>query len=155
MNGFVLKGASIEQILAGKKTWEIRSVPTRIRGTVALIKSGSGRIVATCRIADCMGPLTLEQLQANTEKHQIPSLTELPTPKPYAWVLADVKPFAEPIPVVHSKGGTWVTLTPENVPNRFNELEPAQTPAEQPKLEVTVCCPPPQPAEVQPAEVKA
>lgn len=143
MNGFVVKGSSIQQILSGARTWELRGVPTRIRGRVALIKSGSGKILGTCNIVDCIGPLTPEQLQANADKHQIPqeSLTQLPVPKPYAWVLADVKSFAEPIPVINSRGGTWVTLTPQNVPERFGELEPAETPvAAPPAVEVSVCC---------------
>jgi hypothetical protein len=42
MKGLIVKSPWIELILEGKKTWEIRGSNTKIRGPIALIKSGSG-----------------------------------------------------------------------------------------------------------------
>ena len=140
MHGLFMKSDSIEQLLTGKKTWELRGVPTKIRGRIALIKGGAKSVFATAKITDCIGPLTLELMHVNAEKCQIPLelLTQLPYPS-YALVFSEVKAFAEPIPVLNVRGGTWVKLTPENVPGRFGELEGVDLPPEQPKVEVTVC----------------
>ena len=155
MNAIILKPAAIDQILQGKRTWELRGLPTKNRGAIALIKGGAARIVGTCQLVDCVGPLTIEQLQANLDKHQLPleSLSQPPFPKTYAWVLSEPKPLAEPITINNCRGGTWVRLTPQNVPNRLSELEPqpTQLPPELPKVETTVCCAAEQP---QPQEVK-
>ena len=40
--GLMIKSPWIDKILAGEKTWEIRGYTTETRGTIALIKSGSG-----------------------------------------------------------------------------------------------------------------
>lgn len=117
--GVVIKSPWIELILSGKKSWEIRGRSTQQRGRIALIKSGSGKIFGSCRIADCVGPLPLESLKAAAEKHQIPleQLDALPYPKTYAWVLADVREMREPLTYAHPSGAViWVTLTQANVP---------------------------------------
>jgi hypothetical protein len=49
--GLVIKSPWIEKILAGETTWEIRGRNTKLRGRIALIKSRSGKIYGTCRIA--------------------------------------------------------------------------------------------------------
>ena len=50
MKGLISKSPHVENILSGKKTWEIRGSNTRIRGEIALIKSGSGTIVVSISI---------------------------------------------------------------------------------------------------------
>lgn len=147
MNGLVIKSSCIDRILSGQKTWELRGLPTRVRGPVALIPSGTGRIVGTCHIVDCLGPLTLEHIQANVDKLALPleTLSQLPFPKTYAWTLANPKTLAQPIEIPKSRGGAWIRLTPENVGSRFAELTqtPDTNPVEQPNVEVTVCANPP------------
>ena len=142
MTGLSLKPGSIQQILTGKKTWELRIKPTEIRGRIALIKGGAKSICGTAKLTDCIGPLTLELMNDNADKHQIPleSLGRLLYRRTYALVLADVQAFAQPIPV-NVRGGAWVKLTPENVPDRFGELQGVEIPAEKPKVEVTVYTP--------------
>ena len=97
------------------------------------------------------GPLTLEQVQANTEKHGLPldSMGQLPNPKTFAWVLANAKTVTEPIQLTDCRGGTWVRLTAQNVGARFGELETPEAPVavEQEKVEVSVCVPVPAPVE--------
>jgi hypothetical protein len=140
MNGLVIKSPWIEYILKAPKTWALRGSRTNTRGRVALARARSGLIVGTCQIIDCIGPMTAEELRTEAAKQQVPveGVASPPSGKVYAWVLSDVKPFAEPIPYIHPVGTVvWVKLGPENVPTRLNELEgeaQAQTvaPAEPP-----------------------
>ncbi len=46
-----IRSPHIDEILAGTKLWEIRSKFTKKIGEVALIKSGSGTVVALAKIA--------------------------------------------------------------------------------------------------------
>lgn len=154
MKGLVIKSPWIEHILSGKRTWEIRGSHTSTRERIALIKSRSGRVWGTCTLADCVGPLTLDDLRANADKHQIPleNLNELPYARTYAWVLKDVQALAEPIPYKHPTGAVvWVKLTADNMHGRYAEIDPAAAEPqvepqvqdqpqveEQPKIEVTV-----------------
>jgi len=126
MTGLVIKSPWIDLILQGQKTWEIRGKNTAQRGRIALIKSKSGCILGRCRLVDCVGPLSLEQLRETTEKHHIPlnGLTELPYEKTYAWVLAEPTLLAKPIPYKHPSGAViWVRLTAQTVPDRLDEIE--------------------------------
>jgi hypothetical protein len=116
----------IDLILQGRKTWEIRGKNTAQRGRIGLIKSKSGCVIGTCRLVDCIGPLSLATLRETTGKHHIPldTLTELPYEKTYAWVMAEPKLLVPPVPYKHPSGAViWVRLTAANVPNRFSEIE--------------------------------
>jgi hypothetical protein len=125
----VIESPWIDLILAGDKTWEVRKRRANQRHRIALIKSGSGRIFGTCRVVDCVGPLSIDELHANKNSHKIPrnKLGQYwEEGKTYAWVLADPQAFEQPIPYRHKSGAViWVTLTQENVPNRFDELAAA------------------------------
>ena len=126
MTGLVIKSPWIDLILQGQKTWEIRGKNTAQRGRIALIKSKSGCVIGTCRLVDCIGPLSLAQLRETTDKHHIPldGLTELPYEKTYAWVMAEPKLLETPIPYKYPSGAViGVRLTPENVSNRLTEIE--------------------------------
>lgn len=112
--GLLIKSPHIENILSGLKTWEMRSKPTKVRGKIALIRSGSGKIVGDAKLIDCIGPLTMEDKRANMEKHRIsPERLELPEVAKYvyAWVLADAVEYAKPVPYDHPSGAViWVDL---------------------------------------------
>jgi ASCH domain-containing protein len=71
MTGLVIKSPWIDPILSGDKTWEIRGRNTAIRGSIALIKSKSGMVVGTCDVVDCIGPLSLDELRSNYQRHSI------------------------------------------------------------------------------------
>jgi len=59
MKGLLIKSPHIENILSGRKTWEIRgSTIKELNTTIALIKSGSGMVVGKCKIVAVHGPLT-------------------------------------------------------------------------------------------------
>ncbi len=114
VKGLLIKSPWIEKILEGKKTWEIRGTNTRIRGTIALIRSGSSLVVGTCELVNVVGPLSLSDFRKTTKNHCVePSAVgeHLPYKETYAWVLSNVKPLREPVPYKHPRGAViWVNL---------------------------------------------
>ncbi len=115
MKGLISKSPHVENILSGKKTWEIRGSNTKIRGEIALIKSGSGTIVGKCEIIDVIGPLGFSDLEANIDKHCVEK-EQLKRVfgkyrKLYSWVLGDAVKFSIPIAYDHPNGAViWVNL---------------------------------------------
>lgn len=109
------KSPHVENILAGKKTWDIRGSNTKIRGEIALIKSGSGTIVGKCEIVDVIGPLTFSDLEANIDKHCV-SKEQLERvfgkyKTLYSWVLDNVVTLSTPVPYEHPQGAViWVNI---------------------------------------------
>jgi hypothetical protein len=115
MKGLISKSPHIENILAGKKTWEIRSSNTNIRGEIALIKGGSGLVVGKCNIVDVIGPISTYDLKTNLDKHCVPieKFDQIfgGYKKIYAWVLDNALEFDNKIPYSHPKGAIiWVDL---------------------------------------------
>lgn len=109
MKGLIIKDPWITKILNGEKTWEIRGSKTKIRGTVALIKSKTGMIFGTVDIVDCI-PLTMYNFSANKEKHHV-EYAEIDYKTPYAWVLENPKYHHEIMPYSHPRGAViWVNL---------------------------------------------
>ena len=100
----------IDMILDGVKTWEIRSKFTKKIGPVALIRCGSGTVVATARLAKVI-ELTTDICIKNARKMGM-SVTDAPDCfGNYAWVLEDVVAFKKPDQYIHPSGAvTWVTL---------------------------------------------
>ena len=103
----------IDMILAGVKTWEIRSKFTKKIGPVALIRSGSGTVVATATLTEVI-KLTAEFAYENLNNMGIKSM---PREKAnnfegkYAWVLKDIIKLNTPVPYKHPPGAvTWVAL---------------------------------------------
>ena len=111
----IIKSTPIDKILAGTKTWEMRSTPTKLRGRIGLIKSKSGKIWGQANLVDCLGPLTIEDRLKAQSFHQItPERLELPeiAKYNYAWVLEDVEAFATPRAYIHPPGAViWVNLS--------------------------------------------
>lgn len=115
--GLLIMSPWIEKILSGEKTWEMRGIPTDIRGPIALIKSGSGLILGTCNLVAVKGPLPMTEI-LSTDKHGIPQSevenllrNVLKYEKVYAWVLEEARPLRNPIPYDHPSGAVrWVDL---------------------------------------------
>ena len=107
----------VDLILDGRKTWEIRGTKTGVRGRIALIRKGSGKVVGTCDLVDVVGPLSRHELAAAVGSHcidlnKINRLISYSTP--YAWVLR--KPVKLPVPINyrHPSGAViWVRLDQE------------------------------------------
>jgi ADP-ribose pyrophosphatase YjhB (NUDIX family) len=115
MHGLIIGAEPIEQILLGRKPWEIRGKNTNIRGTIALIKKGSKTVVGTAELVDVHGPLTRAELRRQKNKHR-PTAHELKHgcgyKTHYAWELRNVRRLEKPVPYKHPSGAvTWVRMS--------------------------------------------
>ncbi len=104
--GLVIQGEFLEMILSGRKTWEMRSRRTSIRGSIALIRKGSGKIYGVADIVDSLGPLTMEQIEASIDKHAIERsrIDAVLRKYKHAWVLANVRRLRQPVEYGHRSG---------------------------------------------------
>lgn len=110
MKGLIIKSPYIELILEGKKTWEIRGSKTSIRGTIALIKSGSKKVFGEVDLVDCIeidlnmyNKYCLELYGKEEEK--------LPYKKTYAWVVKNPRVYDVAKDYIHPLGAViWVNL---------------------------------------------
>lgn len=117
--GLIIDSPHIDNILSGRKTWELRSTATRQRGLIALIRKGSGQIIGTVDLHDCRGPLSDEELGVNRDKHlrtaermNDPSVAKYR----YAWELRSARVLSAPVPYSHPSGAViWVKLDPETM----------------------------------------
>lgn len=112
MDGLIVKSPWIDLILNGKKTWEIRGANTTKRGTIALIKSGTGKIFGT---VDIIGSheLQAEEFIKVTDKHCIekPESFLHMYSKIHAWVFANPVKYETLVDYKHPKGAViWVRL---------------------------------------------
>lgn len=115
MRGLLIRSPWVEMILDGRKTWEIRGRNTTIRGQIALIRAGSGRIVGTCELAAVVGPLSRDELVASRDRHGVPpeQLDEVIRRYKcvYAWVMESAGRLPTPVRYSHPSGAViWVTL---------------------------------------------
>ena len=72
MKGLIIKERWLDEIFAGRKTWELRGSRTSARGKIGLIESGSGTVVGTCELVDVVGPPSLARLRQTKSKHAVP-----------------------------------------------------------------------------------
>jgi hypothetical protein len=92
----------------------VRTRRAHVRGTIALIRKGSGTIVGTAEIVDSIGPLGNSEMVANQSKHRI-SLNALNDPGVekwnHAWVIKNARKLPRPVRYQHPPGAViWVTL---------------------------------------------
>jgi hypothetical protein len=112
--GLIIADPWIGYILDGRKTWEMRSSETSVRGPFALIRKGTGAIWGIAALVDVGRALTPREMLASFDWHQIPAdmirsgqVAKWNTP----WVFADIRSLATPVPYSHPSGAvTWVNL---------------------------------------------
>lgn len=112
--GLIVRQPWIDEILVGRKTWEMRGKATSVRGPIALIQQGAGLVVGVANIIGTRGPLTHEELLATFDQHRI-TPDYLPFAEANGWTVAwemkDIQKLVDPIPYEHPKGAvTWVRL---------------------------------------------
>jgi hypothetical protein len=126
LSAIPIRSPYIDMILDGIKTWEIRSKFTKKIGRVALIRSGSGTVVATAILSEVI-ELTPDLAFANARimgeeglsRNEAYGFSGL-----YAWVLKDVIRFKNPVPYKHPSGAvTWVTLDEETTGRVMDEAK--------------------------------
>ena len=110
MKGLIIRAPWIGLLLQGEKTWEIRGANTKIRGIIALIKSGTGQVYGTAELVDCV-PLDLLSYQGHIAQHRVEAVQSLPYPKTFAWIMAYPVRLDKPVPYRHPKGVViWVNV---------------------------------------------
>ena len=114
LKGLIIDTPHIDNILSGRKTWEMRSTATKQRGPVALILKGSGVVVGLAEIVDSKGPLGKEDMLANLSKHLIARERiengEVSKWK-HAWIMSGARALPRPVPYTHPSGAViWVNL---------------------------------------------
>jgi hypothetical protein len=115
MRGLIIKTPWIEKILSREKTWEIRGSNTKIRGKIALIKSGTQMIFGYATLVDSI-KLSEKVFLTAQEKHAIPReiCKKVTYKNKYAWILKNPKKLKKPIPYNHPQGAViWVKLNKE------------------------------------------
>jgi len=119
LSAIPIRAPWIDQILTGTKTWEIRSKNTKKIGPVALIRSGSGTVVATATLSKVV-ELTASVARTNARRMGMSVADAVTCVGYYAWVLEDVVRLKTPVPYEHPYGAvTWVTLD-EPTTNQVN-----------------------------------
>ncbi len=114
LSALIIDTPAIDRILNGEKTWEMRSNNCSIRGTVGLIRKGSGQVIGLVDIVDSIGPLSSDEIMQNQDKHKI-STERLANPAIAKWNTAWVmkNPCKLPVPILynHPNGAViWVKL---------------------------------------------
>ena len=110
LSAIPIKSPYIDMILIGVKTWEIRSKSTKKIGPVALIKSGSGTVVATAHLSEDIF-LTRKICLENAGEMGMVKEDAVTCVGGHAWVLNDLIKLNKPVPYKHPPGAiTWVTL---------------------------------------------
>ena len=115
--GLIIDTPWIDHILEGRKDWEMRAQPTAIRGWIALIRKGSGQIVALAKLVECGKALGPEEMIEAFDHHRIPDrmirsgeVAKWVVP----WKLAEISPLARSVPYDHKNGAViWVSLSEE------------------------------------------
>lgn len=118
----------VSMLLTNRKRWELRGVPTNIRGRIGLIRSGSGLVVGECTIVDCIGPVDFETLISSPnitthERLEISTGGKAPytekaagSSKTYAWVIEKPIVYKHALRYKHPSGAiTFVDLTKPGV----------------------------------------
>ena len=117
MKGLIIKEPWISLILSRRKTWELRSRDTRVRGRIALIRKGSGTVIGVADLVGTLPKLSRSKLISNVKKHQAPA-REFRGDLKYttAWVLRRAMRLNKPVAYRHPAGAViWVNLSPEVV----------------------------------------
>jgi hypothetical protein len=115
VKGLVIDEPWVSMIVAGEKTWEMRSRNTAVRGRIALIKKGSKTVIGVAELVGTVPKLSRSDLKANVARHQVPE-SEISQEFKHntAWVLERAQPLRRPIPFRYPAGAViWVNLAPE------------------------------------------
>jgi hypothetical protein len=115
VKGLIVDEPWVSMIVAGKKTWEMRSRNTAVRGRIALIRKGSKAVVGVADLIGTVPLLSQSDLKASVDKHQVPERKiDEEFKHNTAWVLERARRLREPVPYRHPAGAViWVNLDPE------------------------------------------
>ena len=112
MKALIIDEPWVSLIVSGKKTWEMRSRNTQVRGRIGLIRKGSKTIVGVADLVGTLPKLSRSDLKASVAKHRVPACEISEDFKhSTAWVLERARPLREPVAYRHPAGAViWVNL---------------------------------------------
>jgi len=117
MKGLIIDSPHIDNILAGLKSWEMRSTSTTSRGLIALVRKGSGLVVGVADIVGVKGPLSRKDMMENLAAHMVsPARIEAGAVDKwkYAWLLSGARRLLQSVRYRHPSGAViWVNLDAE------------------------------------------
>lgn len=117
MKAIIVRSPWIDQILSGKKTWEMRSTRTTYRGLVGLIRKGTGLVVGAARLVASPPPIDAKTFELNQARHGIPDHMWQKVFEArwiYPWVLEGSYGLTTPIAAGQRRGQViWVPLGEE------------------------------------------
>ena len=114
MKGLIIDEPWISLIVLGKKTWEMRSRNTHMRGRIGLIRKGSKTVIGIADLVDTLPKLPKSELRASFAKHRVPE-HEIDQNFKWstAWVLQRARSLQQPVPYHHPAGAViWMNLDP-------------------------------------------
>jgi hypothetical protein len=99
VKALIVREPWIGLILSGSKDWEMRRRGVSYRGTIALVRGGSGLVVGVCELVDVLPGLDREAFDGAEGRHGIPAEArprafELGWTVP--WVLSRARPLSIP-----------------------------------------------------------
>jgi hypothetical protein len=65
--GLIVRDPYASQLLNGQKIWDIRGRSTQIRGSVVIVKQGTGKAFGIANLVRVLGPLDLDDLVSSPE----------------------------------------------------------------------------------------
>jgi len=98
--GFRVQEPYATYVVEGKKTWEVRRRPTKVRGRVGIVRGGE--VIGTVEVLDSLGPFSVEELRQHVDKDMADEryLERYVRGGPlYVWVLGGAQKFDRPVPV--------------------------------------------------------
>lgn len=117
-------------IVEGKKRWEIRRHPTRIRGRVGVVSQG--KLIGTVEIKGVKGPFTVEELRAHRDKHLADEAflrDYAKGDKLYAWELEGARKFPQALEMETQRGQhTWIQVRSRRGKKEHGQDEKGQQP---------------------------
>jgi hypothetical protein len=131
--GLVIDQPWVGLIADGRKTWEMRTRPTKIRGWIGLIEKGTGTVIGVAYLATSLPPLQPDEHHLHFKKHRVPPVAGR---KRYdgryliPWKLTKAVRLLRPVPYQHPTGAvTWVVF-PNNVSRSLTARLRARHPEE-------------------------
>jgi hypothetical protein len=115
VKGLIIDEPWINLIVSGKKTWEMRSRNTHVRGGIGLIRKGSKAVIGVADLVDTLPKLPILELRASFAKHRVPK-DEINENFKWstAWVLEHACSLKKPVSYCHPAGAViWVNLNPK------------------------------------------
>jgi hypothetical protein len=118
----VTRGLVIDQPWVGliadrKKTWEMRTRATKVRGWIGLIEKGTGTVIGMACLTDSLPALSRNAHHLHFKKHRVPARSSCKTYNGkylIPWVLAKAFRLPKPLVYQHPSGAvTWVRFDGE------------------------------------------